>query len=308
MELRSIKTFHTIVKFGSFYKAAEKLNYSQPTISMRMKQLEQDLGVLLFERGKSLQLTKAGKLFYERTGDLLMQYEALKHNLSDLKEEEAGIINIGVSEPTASLIFPEILKDFLKDYPKITVNIKVDDANTCSQKLLDGTIDFAVCGEPELILENYYHPFFYDTLNVIVSDQHPLAEKKAVHLSDLAEERFIFTPANCPIRLQIEQHLHRELGNRYKKMELTSSMSHEYYVRENIGISIFTSTAHSKPFNGTKVIPILNLDITPPIGLLTNQKEVHFDRATKDLIARITKRFQQRSKELEGTSDKTITG
>lgn len=217
MELRSIKTFHTIVKFGSFYKAAEILNYSQPTISMRMKQLEQDLGVLLFERGKSLQLTKAGKLFYERTGDLLMQYEALKHNLSDLKEEEAGIINIGVSEPTASLIFPEILKDFLMDYPKITVNIKVDDANTCSQKLLDGTIDFAVCGEPELILENYYHPFFYDTLNVIVSDQHPLAEKKAVHLSDLAEERFIFTPANCPIRLQIEQHLHRELGNRYKK-------------------------------------------------------------------------------------------
>lgn len=69
MELRSIKTFHTIVKFGSFYKAAEILNYSQPTISMRMKQLEQDLGVLLFERGKSLQLTKAGKLFYERTGD-----------------------------------------------------------------------------------------------------------------------------------------------------------------------------------------------------------------------------------------------
>ncbi|WP_019846739.1 LysR family transcriptional regulator [Bacillus subtilis] len=110
MELRSIKTFHTIVKFGSFYKAAEILNYSQPTISMRMKQLEQDLGVLLFERGKSLQLTKAGKLFYERTGDLLMQYEALKHNLSDLKEEEAGIINIGVSEPTASLIFPEIFK------------------------------------------------------------------------------------------------------------------------------------------------------------------------------------------------------
>lgn len=49
---------------ASFYKAAEILNYSQPTISMRMKQLEQDLGVLLFERGKSLQLTKAGKLAF----------------------------------------------------------------------------------------------------------------------------------------------------------------------------------------------------------------------------------------------------
>ncbi|MEI1422532.1 LysR family transcriptional regulator [Bacillus cabrialesii] len=312
MEFRSIKTFHTIVKFGSFYKAAEILNYSQPTISMRMKQLEQDLGAQLFERGKNLQLTKAGKLFYERTGDLLTQYEALKHNLSDLKEEEAGIINIGVSEPTASLIFPEILKDFLKDYPKITVNINVDDANTCSQKLLDGTIDFAVCGEPELILENFYLPIFYDTLNVIVSDRHPLAQKKAVHLSDLEGECFIFTPANCPIRIQMEQHLHKALGNRYKKMELTSSMAHEYYVRENIGISIFTSTAHSKPLSGTTVIPILNLDIAPPIGLLTNRKADHFDPATKDLIDRLTKHFHQRSKELRGDPEeksyKAITG
>lgn len=159
-----------------------------------------------------------------------------------------------------------------------------------------------------MILENYYHPFFYDTLNVLVSDRHPLAEKKAVHLSDLEGECFIFTPANCPIRIQIEQHLHRELGTRYRKMELTSSMAHKYYVRENIGISIFTSTAHSKTLNGTKVIPILNMDIAPPIGLLTNRKENHFDCATKDLIARLTKHFHQRSKELERNSDKAITG
>lgn len=50
MELRTIKTFHTIVQSGSFYKAAEILNYSQPTISMRIKQLEQDVGAQLFER------------------------------------------------------------------------------------------------------------------------------------------------------------------------------------------------------------------------------------------------------------------
>lgn len=299
MEFRSIKTFHTIVTYGSFYKAAEILNYSQPTISMRMKQLEQDLGVQLFERGKHLQLTKAGRLFFEKTGDLLTQYEALTHTLSDLKEGDAGIINVGISEPTASFIFPDILRDFLNDYPKITVNVNVDDANTCSQKLLDGTIDFAVCGEPELILENYYKPFFYDTLNLIVSDRHRLAEKKAVHLSDLEGECFIFTPANCPIRIQIEQHLHKAFSNHYKKMELTSSMAHEYYVRENIGISIFTSTAHSKPLKGTKVIPIINLDISPPIGLLTNRKEKHFDSATKDLIDRINNCFHQRSQELK---------
>lgn len=293
LELRTIKTFHTIVQSGSFYKAAEILNYSQPTISMRIKQLEQDVGAQLFERGKKLKLTRAGRLFHERAGQLLAQYEVLDHTLADIRQGQAGLIHIGISEPTASLIFPAVLRGFLDDYPDMSVNVSVDDANTCSRKLLEGAIDFAVCGEPELILENYFDPFFHDSLNVIVSDKHPLAAKASVNLEDLENERLIFTPANCPIRIQIEQHLQRSIGSRYRKMELTSSMAHQYYVRENIGVSIFTATAHSEPIEGTKVIPIHNLTISPPVGLLTNQKEEHFDCATKDLISRIIGRFQR---------------
>ncbi len=291
LELRTIKTFHTIVQSGSFYKAAEILNYSQPTISMRIKQLEQDVGAQLFERGKKLKLTRAGRLFHERAGQLLAQYEVLDHTLADIRQGQAGLIHIGISEPTASLIFPAVLRGFLDDYPDMSVNVSVDDANTCSRKLLEGAIDFAVCGEPELILENYFDPFFHDSLNVIVSDRHPLAAKASINLEDLENECLIFTPANCPIRIQIEQHLQRSIGSRYRKMELTSSMAHQYYVRENIGVSIFTATAHSEPIEGTKVIPIHNLTISPPVGLLTNQKEEHFDCATKDLISRIIGRF-----------------
>lgn len=293
LELRTIKTFHTIVQSGSFYKAAEILNYSQPTISMRIKQLEQDVGAQLFERGKKLKLTRAGRLFHERAGQLLAQYEVLDHTLADIRQGQAGLIQIGISEPTASLIFPAVLRGFLDDYPDMSVNVSVDDANTCSRKLLEGAIDFAVCGEPELILENYFDPFFHDSLNVIVSDRHPLAAKASVNLEDLENECLIFTPANCPIRIQIEQHLQRSIGSRYRKMELTSSMAHQYYVRENIGVSIFTATAHSEPIEGTKVIPIHNLTISPPVGLLTNQKEEYFDSATKDLINRIIGRFQR---------------
>lgn len=293
MELRTIKTFHTIVQSGSFYKAAEILNYSQPTISMRIKQLEQDVGAQLFERGKKLKLTRAGRLFHERAGQLLAQYEVLDHTLADIRQGQAGLIQIGISEPTASLIFPAVSWGFLDDYPDMSVNVSVDDANTCSRKLLEGAIDFAVCGEPELILENYFDPFFHDSLNVIVSDRHPLAAKTSVNLEDLENECLIFTPANCPIRIQIEQHLRRAIGSRYRKMELTSGMAHQYYVRENIGVSIFTATAHSEPIRGTKVIPIDNLTISPPVGLLTNQKEEHFDCATKDLISRVISRFHQ---------------
>ncbi len=76
----------------------------------------------------------------------------------------------------------------------MSVNVSVDDANTCGRKLLEGAIDFAVCGEPELILENYFDPFFHDSLNVIVSDRHPLAAKASINLEDLENECLILRP------------------------------------------------------------------------------------------------------------------
>lgn len=296
MEFRTIDTFYTIVKSGSFQRAAELLQYSQPTISMRIKQLEEDLGVDLFYRGKTLKLTQAGRLFYERAEQLLSQYEVLDNTISDLKNGEAGIINIGISEPTASLVFPKILVEFLNNYPKMTVNVKIEDANTCSKSLQDGIIDFAVCGEPEIKLENFYEPFFFDSLDVLVSTKNQLSKKSSVSLGDLYDETLIFTPENCPIRIQIEQELNKVIGNHYKKIEVTSSLSHKYYVKENIGISIFTKTAHSEILEGTKAIPINNLDITPPIGLLTNIKSDTLNEAILNLINRIIGNFKTTSK------------
>lgn len=147
-------------------------------------------------------------------------------------------------------------------------------------------------------MENFYFPFFHDTLDLIVSESHPLASRTSVELRDLRDECFIFTPANCPIRIQIEQHLKRAIGSDYKKMELTSSMSHKYFVRESVGVSIFTSTAHSELLDGTVRIPIENLPISPPIGLLTNQKEKDFDSTTKELIDRIIYYFDDKKRQL----------
>lgn len=298
MELRTIQTFYTIVQSGGFQKAAEILQYSQPTISMRIKQLEEDLGVSLFNRGKTLQLTQAGRLFYERTEQFLAQYDLLEQSMTDLAKGEAGLINIGISEPTASLVFPKVLKDFLADYPEIRVSVRVEDANTCSQNLLDGLIDFAICGAPELILDNYYEPFFYDSLNLLLSENNPLAQKKVVTFQDLAEEVFIFTPENCPIRIQIEQKLKQEFSGRYKKMEVTSSLSHKYYVQQDIGISVFTKTAHSETIAGTVVLPIEDLDIHPPVGLLTDANKHTYEDATLELIRRIIASYQSPDQEI----------
>ncbi|WP_141431152.1 LysR family transcriptional regulator [Bacillus sp. 03113] len=293
MELRTIKTFHTIIKFGSFQKAAEELSYSQPTVTMHIKQLESDLGIKLLERGKTLKMTEAGRVFYERANTLLAEYSFLDHTILDLKKGEAGLIRVGVSEPTASLVFPTILSDFLALYPKVTTDVIVADANTLNTKLLHDQIDFAVCGAPEVTLETYFQPLFMDKFYLLVPDNHPLADRNQVELSELKNERFIFTPENCPIRIKIEQALLKEIGSNYRRMEVSSSMSHKYYVKSGIGVSIFTKTAHSVPFSGTKAIPISNLEISPPIGLLTKERSAPLSMAAERLILNTVQRLKE---------------
>uniref|UniRef100_UPI00403FAC7B LysR family transcriptional regulator n=1 Tax=Candidatus Enterococcus willemsii TaxID=1857215 RepID=UPI00403FAC7B len=300
MDIREIQTFAVIAKTGSFQKAAEILQYSQPTISMRIKQLEAELKISLFERGKTLQLTPAGQLFYEKSQTLLANYAELDLFAEQLHNEvPARSLTIGVSDPTASLIMPQVIQSFHQAYPTVSVHIQVADANTCSQALKDGTIAFAICGAPYLILDHYYEPIFYDELNLLVSEQHPLANRQVVTLADLRNEVFLFTPENCPVRIQIEQHLRQSIGNQYRKMEVTTSLSHKYYVRENAGISLFTATAHSEQFSGTKVVAVKDLPIHPPIGLLTPSNQIEYDSLTLTMIRSIVDTFDTLGKKVQ---------
>ncbi|MFD2616491.1 LysR family transcriptional regulator [Terrilactibacillus laevilacticus] len=295
MEIRAIKTFHSVVEFGSFQKAAEKLNYSQPTITFRIKQLERDLGIKLFERGKVLKLTHSGRLFLHRSKKLLRDYQILDSEIEQLRLGITGTIRIGISEPTASFKFPKVLSNFLDTYPNISVDVFIEDTETCSQMLEKGEIDFAICGEPEIKLENYYEAFYHGKLVLLVGEINPLAKQHEVSLNDLRNERFIFTPVNCPIRIQIEQALKKTIGDSYKKMIVTKSTAHKYFVQQNIGVSIFTETSNLHPIAHTKVIPITDIYIHPSIGILTNDNHPINSSAAQELISKIKDSFSEQN-------------
>ncbi|MBR0637743.1 LysR family transcriptional regulator [Bacillus safensis] len=292
MEIRAIRTFATIVKYGNFLKAAEALNYSQPTITLHIKHLEEEIGEKLLERGKTLKLTASGQLFYERANSLLNEYEKLTKTLQDLEVGIAGLIRIGVSEPTASLEFPALLAEFKERFPNVEFSVQVADANTLSSLLSHDEIDFAICGAPEASMENSYKPLFQDDIVLLVPSSHRLAEKDAVEVTDLENETILFTPHNCPIRIQIEQQIVDVIGTNYKKLEITSSMSHKHYVQAGLGVSLFTRTAHSFTLPGTKVLEIKGIQVSPPVGLLRKTNDTP-GRAVLQFIDLIENRLHQ---------------
>nr|WP_318540632.1 LysR family transcriptional regulator [Terribacillus saccharophilus] len=294
MEIRAIRTFATIVKHGNFLKAAEVLNYSQPTITLHIKHLEEEIGEKLLERGKTLKLTESGRVFYERANSLLQEYEKLTNTLQDLEVGIAGLIRIGISEPTASLEFPAIIADFKEKYPHVELSIQVADANTLSSLLYHDEIDFAICGAPEVSMKNTFRPLYQDDIVLLVPSSHPLAERSMVDITDLQDETILFTPHNCPIRIQIEQNIVEAVGTKYKKLEITSSMSHKHYVQAGLGVSLFTRTAHSFSLPGTKMVEINGINVSPPVGLLRRTNDTP-GRATAKLIDLIEDAFQKKS-------------
>ncbi|WP_077309219.1 LysR family transcriptional regulator [Terribacillus halophilus] len=294
MEIRAIRTFATIVKQGNFLKAAEVLNYSQPTITLHIKHLEEEIGEKLLERGKTLKLTESGRVFYERAKSVLQEYEKLTNTLQDLEVGMAGLIRIGISEPTASLEFPSIIADFKEKYPHVELSIQVADANTLSSLLYNDEIDFAICGAPEVSMKNVFKPLYQDDIVLLVPSSHPLAEKSTADITELQHETILFTPHNCPIRIQIEQNIVEAIGTAYKKIEITSSMSHKHYVQAGLGVSLFTRTAHSFSIPGTKVVEINGMTVSPPIGLLRRTHDTPGKAATQ-LIDLIEDAFHNKS-------------
>ncbi|MGV2805411.1 LysR family transcriptional regulator, partial [Clostridium perfringens] len=124
MDIRQLRYFLTIAQEGQITRAAKQLNMEQPPLSRQLKLMEEELGVLLFERsGKQLQLTHAGELLQNRAASLLNQFN---ETLTEVKEIHAGIrgmLSIGAVVSCISLL-PQRIQIFRQQYPEVTFKIR----------------------------------------------------------------------------------------------------------------------------------------------------------------------------------------
>ena len=144
MELKYLNTLRTIINEGSFSKAADKLNYTQSTITFQIGQLEQELGVKLFDKiGRRMVLTKAGEQVLPYVDNVLQSVEKLRDFETELKECQ-GDLHIGVGETLLCFQLPEIVKEFHKQAPKARLFIRSMNCYEIRDALLDGTLDLGV--------------------------------------------------------------------------------------------------------------------------------------------------------------------
>ncbi|WP_187431229.1 HTH-type transcriptional regulator YofA [Roseobacter fucihabitans] len=162
MTFDQIRAFLWVARLGGFRRAAEQLHLSQPAVSTRISNLEQELRVQLFERGPgALVLTKQGTLLLSYAEQMLFVEEEIKQRVANPSEAE-GLFRVGASETIAQSWLPEFLKAFSELYPRVNVDLTVDISVNLRAALLERSLDLAILMGPvsDFSVENVALPPF----------------------------------------------------------------------------------------------------------------------------------------------------
>lgn len=162
MEFSWLNTFITAAQCGNFRKTAELLFISQPSVTVHIKQLENELGVPLFQRDKKkMKLTEEGKRYYEHAKKMLEVYQNGLDDLQSFKQGYTTKLSLAISPLLADTVFPFVLKTFLNKHPQVEVSVKIIESTDIEAAVLNEHVDMGLSClnsvHSDLICEQLYN-------------------------------------------------------------------------------------------------------------------------------------------------------
>ena len=192
MELRQLQYFVKAAETMNFTEAASAVFITQSTLSQQIKQLEEELGMLLFDRiGKHVRITEAGHVFLTHAQKILREVQKGKQAISELNNAATGELNIGVSYAFTSLLLPA-LAPFSTKYPGIKIFITYGNPEELEKKLRLAELDMILAFHNESDDEDLeMQILFSSTIVMVVAKNNPLARLEKISLKELAEQELI---------------------------------------------------------------------------------------------------------------------
>lgn len=237
-ELSSMKAFVILAESSSFNNAAKLLNITQPALTRRIKKMEEDLHVQLFERTtRKVTLTKAGKRLLPEARELIKKFDETLFNIRDMNAYHRGMVTLACI-PTAVFYFlPLAIGKFNELYPNIKVRILEQGTNNCMESVLCNESDFGINMNNVTNSSIDFTPLVNEPFVLACRRDHPLAKKQLVEWQELVGYKMIGVRSSSGNRLLIEQQLAdkpRKLDWFYEVRHLSTSLG---LVEAGLGIS-----------------------------------------------------------------------
>ena len=286
MDVRSLEVFLSVAKHLNFTRAGEEVNLSQPSVSVRIRQLENELGVKLFEQlGKRVGLTEAGSLLVPHARRVMSAIQDANHAIDDLQGLERGSLRIGASTTPGMYLIPKTIAKFKARHPKIEIQLGIKDTRQVEDGVARNEFDFGFVGGHLAGDEVDVHQWFTDQLVLVVGPAHALARKKSVKPEDLRKEKFILREPGSATRATVISHLQRSNLSVQPIMEMENPESVKKAVQSGLGIAFISKFAVETELKARSLVAVLvrGVDIRRELKIVY-RKDKHLSRAARAFI------------------------
>ena len=267
METQLLEAFVAVVNANSFSRAAEQVQLTQPAISKRIAQLEEQLNCRLFDRiGRKVSLTEAGAALLPRAQNLLQELDDTRQHIRDLSGAVAGNLRLAISHHLGLHRLPPVLKAFVSRYPEVALDVEFMDSEVAYEAIRNGHFELAL-----ITLAPRQHPkilattIWPDPLQLVSAADHPLAAYAKINISDLAQYPAILPALNTYTGRMIKQFFDRN------DLPLNTSMTTNYLetVKMMTSVGLGWSMLPGTMVDHTLVsLDCKNLDIERQLGLI----------------------------------------
>ncbi len=248
MKLQQLKYIWEVARHDLNVTAtAESLYTSQPGISKQIRLLEEELGIHVFRRsGKHLaEITPAGNAVIKVVGEILDKVENVKKIAHDFSDPSKGTLSIATTHTQARYFLPPIIESFIKEYPKVILNMHQGTPIQISELVSKGTVDFAIATEAlELFSNLIMMPCYRWNRSVIVPDNHPLTAITRLTLADIATYPLVTYVFGFTGRSQLDKTFTAAGLSPHVVFTATDADVIKTYVKLGLGIGIVASMAY----------------------------------------------------------------
>ncbi len=289
---RQLQLFLALAEHGSISAAARACHVTQPTVSMQLRELAENVGLPLYEViRKRVFLTEAGRLLQQSAQVMQKELEVFGQRIDQLRGLQRGRLRVAVVS-TAKYFVPNLLGAFCHRYPDVDVSLSILNRDGVLQRLRSNEDDLYVMSNPPQDMDVTTEAFLPNPLVVVVQINHPLASSQQIPLDTLMGERFILREQGSGTRRACDRHF-AALGLQPNiRMELGSNEAIKHSVAANLGVSVLSRhTLHSDPaVDGLAVLDVVgfpvesNWYIVQPCGKLLPPIAAEFLRHLREHV------------------------
>ena len=259
---RQLRLFLALAQTESVTKAARMMHVTQPTASMQLKEITENVGLPLFEViSKKVHLTQLGVELAKTAREMTAQWEAFEQHVTQTRGLTKGNLRVAVVS-TSKYFIPRLLGSFCSKYPEVDISLEILNRDGVIKRLEDNSDDLYVMSKPPVHIDLEDHILMPNPLCMIAYKGHPLANKKNLRLQDLKEERFILRELGSGTRMSTDLHFKQKKFTPNLLLELGSNEAIKKAVASRLGVAVMSIHALDQ-FDYDNEISVLKLQDFP---------------------------------------------